>query len=104
MTRPGMLCRATKVAAAICQALEPESSHFGDGTSMDPPLLLQQKPNRKPIHDVEVKRQKRCLRAPSDLLDSPISKIYAVAIPVLSIWESCSISKTGVLPPGARAH
>jgi hypothetical protein len=63
---------------------------------MDPPLLLQQKPNRKPIHDVELKWQKRCLRAQSDLLSSPLSKIYAAAIPALSIWESCSISKTGV--------
>jgi hypothetical protein len=45
-----MLCRPTNVAAANCHALEPVSSHFGDGTSMDPPLLLQQKTQpRKPI-------------------------------------------------------
>src|SRR5579862_9343898 len=29
-----MLCRPTNVAAAICQALEPVSSHFGDGTNI----------------------------------------------------------------------
>src|SRR5271165_7594329 len=33
--RPGMLCRPTKVAAANCHALLPESSHLGDGTSID---------------------------------------------------------------------
>src|SRR5208337_4980380 len=32
--RPGMLCRPTKVAAANCHALLPESSHLGDGTSI----------------------------------------------------------------------
>jgi hypothetical protein len=29
-----MLCRPTKVAAANCHALLPESSHLGDGTSI----------------------------------------------------------------------
>src|SRR5579871_6305308 len=43
MTSPGMLCRETKVAAAICQALLPVSSHFGDGKSMDSPLALKRK-------------------------------------------------------------
>src|SRR6266481_6989813 len=33
--RPGMLCSPTKVAAANCHALLPESSHLGDGTSID---------------------------------------------------------------------
>src|SRR5215469_684111 len=32
---PGMLCKPTKVAAANCQALLPESSHLGDGTSIN---------------------------------------------------------------------
>src|SRR6266480_778335 len=30
-----MLCRPTNVAAASCHALLPESSHLGDGTSID---------------------------------------------------------------------
>src|SRR6266404_7780033 len=38
--RPGMLCRPTKVAAANCHALFPESSHLGDGTSIVRPLSL----------------------------------------------------------------
>src|ERR1700733_2959657 len=33
---PGMLCRPTNVAAANCQALLPLSSHFGEGTNIDP--------------------------------------------------------------------
>src|SRR5580658_6908768 len=32
-----MLCRPTKVAAASCQAFDPVSSHFGEGTSMETP-------------------------------------------------------------------
>src|SRR5437588_3467955 len=38
--RPGMLCNPTKVAAASCQALFPEFSHSGDGSSMS--FLLRQ--------------------------------------------------------------
>src|ERR1700730_12981752 len=34
MVRPGMLCKATKVAAASCQALLPEFSRPGDGSSI----------------------------------------------------------------------
>ena len=34
-----MLCNPTKVAAANCHALLPESSHLGDGTSIVCPLI-----------------------------------------------------------------
>src|ERR1700722_7808360 len=33
---PGILCRPTNVAAANCHALLPLSSHFGEGTNIDP--------------------------------------------------------------------
>src|SRR5271157_5276829 len=45
-----MLCRPTNVAAASCHALFPESSHFGDGTSIDlSPIFLLRRTSQPPV-------------------------------------------------------
>src|SRR5262245_58727939 len=43
-----MLCRPTKVAAANCHALLPESSHWGDGASIILPYHFCSKKVRNP--------------------------------------------------------
>src|SRR6516165_11772249 len=73
-----MLCRPTKVAAANCHALLPESSHLGDGTSIglspvfsvhDGPPTTRADHRAERAEQVSLARQKPCQR--HALGDSP---------------------------------